>query len=487
MKKLFVVTIFLFSGFSISAQERVFSLEEAIDYALENNLMVRQGLLDVKLNDINYDQSRRDQLPDLNANSSYNYSWGRSIDPTTNLFVENRRIASANAGISSNVLLFNGFRQKNAIRQNQYALEASQENMKATKNDVILNVITFYMNVLFAQSLSQIAENQVNATMNQLEATRKRVEAGAVPQSNLLDLLSQQAQNEVNLINRNNDLIMAKIQLKQALQLPPATEIEIVDPEVEIDSEEIIQETALEVYEFAVQNMPEIRSAQYNLESAEYGVQSTRGGLYPSLFLNAGLSTNYSDVAEDLPRFVRDGGDPVVINNPEIGFVEINGSQQPVFSNEQQIIPSGEIIDGYPFIDQVDDNLRKYISLSLNVPIFNGLQARANIQRAQISKERAEINLKNEKYLLWQTVEQSYADVVAALKSYAASEAQVKATEEAFRMTEKRYDLGAATFIDYQIAENQMFQAQADLLQAKYDFIYKSKILDFYLGNPIGF
>lgn len=486
MKVIKVLMLLLICSFGAFAQEESeWTLQECIDYALENNLNVKRSLLNVKSQDINYDQSRMARLPNLNADGSYSYSWGRSIDPTTNLFVENQRIASGNGTLSSRVTLFNGFRISNSINQNKLSYEASEQDLLKSKNDVIFNIITFYTNVLFSRELLEIAQSQMESTKQQVELTKKQVDVGALPKSNLLDLLAQQATNELNVVNRENDLQMAKIQLKQVLQLPPASEIDIVVPDMEAEPDPVLDLSAIEIYNIALNSMPEVRSAQLNIESADVGVSVARADLYPTLSLQGGLTTRYSDIA-DGPRLIPDGGDPVILDPaPVIGFVQ--GSNTPVVASEPLTRPSGEIVSGYPFADQVNDNLSKFIGMGISIPIFNGFSARAGVQRAVISREQAQINEKDVKYQLWQTIEQAYNDVVAAIKSYNASLIQVEAREESFRVMEQRHELGAVNSTDYQLAQNDLFQAKSDLLRAKYDYIFKLKVLDFYQGKPLDF
>ncbi|HNP17626.1 MAG TPA: TolC family protein [Fulvivirga sp.] len=481
--KVLIFTL-LCSGVVMAQEVKQWTLQECIDYALENNLSVKRSALNVQSSDIDLKQAQFSRLPNLNANGSYSNSWGRSIDPTTNLFVDNQKIASSNASINSGVTLFNGLSIQNNIKQNKFGLKASEETLEDTKNTVIFNVINFYANVMFANELYENAKKQLESTEQQVLITEKRVKAGALPNASLLDLLAQKATNELNLINRENDYINSKISLKQALQLPPASGIEIVVPELDSDITPVLDVTAIEIYNIALNNQPNIKAARYNTTSAEYGIKAQRGNLFPTLSLNGGMSTQYSDAA-DRQRFVPDGGVPQIIQNPQIGFVQ--GTNVPVLSIDDIEIPSGTLVDNYTFGDQYSDNLRKFISLSLNIPIFNGFSSRNNLQRAVIAKDQAAITEAETKYQLWQTIEQAYNNVQAAAKSYNASLKQVEAREESFRVTQQRYELGAVNFTDYQIAENDLFQAKSDLLRAKYDYILKLKVLDFYQGKPLDF
>lgn len=463
-------------------------MQECIDYALENNLVVQRSRLNLQTSDVDFQQSKMARLPDANANANYGWNWGRSIDPTTNLFVENQRIAASRGSFTSTVPLFVGLNLKNTIKQNEIVLEATKKDLEKAKNDVILNVITLYTNVLFNRELYENALKQLNSTEQQADRTEKQVNAGALPKANLLDLLAQKATNEVNVVNAENNYKLSKIQLKQALQLPPASQVEIVIPEINVE-ENLLDVTALEVYELALLNLPEIQSAELFQQSADWGVKAAKGNLYPSLTLTGGLVTNFSSASQ---QPVAEGD--VFINNPTgVGAEQVQLFERVVFDNGGGLqtfdfpVTRPTAFETVSFSNQVDINLSRFIQFDLRIPIFNRFQNKATIQRAMINRQRAEIDSKDVKYQLWQAIEQAYIDVEAASKSYFASVKQVEAREESFRVTKRRHELGAVNFVDYQVAENDFFQAQSDLVRAKYDYIFKLKILDFYQGKTLEF
>ncbi|MEM6360025.1 MAG: TolC family protein [Bacteroidota bacterium] len=485
---LFILLLIVGFAKGQNAESYQWTLQECVDYALENSLDVQRNVLNLQDREINYDQAKWSRYPNLNGSTSYGPNWGRSINPNTNLFV-NQRINSARANLNSSVTLFNGLNIRNTIKQTEYAFEASKQDLETSKNNVILNVINFYTNVLFTRELYENALSQVESTKEQVELTRKQVEAGALPRANLLDLQAQMATNEVNAINQENSLILAKIQLKQLLQLPPESQIDIVVPEIEVGAANDLPNTAIEVYEIALASMPEIKSADYNIKSAERGVQASKGSLYPTVSLNAGLSTNYSDLVTE--RFIPDAENPLLPVTDGIGNQLYEPTDLRTVSGGEAIesavfIPNGEVVD-FGFSEQFDENLSQFVTISLSVPVFNGFSAKANVQRAEITKRRAEITYKDTRYQLWQTIEQAYNDVKAASKSYEASLKAVEAREEAFRVTEKQKAAGAINATDYEIAENNLYQAKTDLTRAKYDYIFKLKILDFYQGKPLEF
>jgi outer membrane protein len=285
------------------------------------------------------------------------------------------------------------------------------------------------------------------------------------------------ATNELSVIQQENALNLSLLQLKQALQLPASTPMDVEIPSVTVDTQQSIMKSADEIYEIATMTMPEIKAADLRKRSSMFAFKSTRGNLYPRISINASYNTVYSDARQ---QFFPDGGTSIVTQ--QIGFV--GGTFEPVFRDVS--VPTGEI--RVPSIgDQYRENRGRSVGLNLQIPIFNGLQARSAMQRAAINRELADISFLETSNQLRQTVETAYNNAIASLKTYNSTERQLKARDEAFRMTSQRYNLGAANFVDYQVAENNLFQAQSDLLRAKYDFIFRKKVLDFYQGLPLEF
>lgn len=468
-----------------NSSAKQWTLRACIEHALDNNLAVQRSLLNVQVSDITYDQSKMSLLPSVNANGSTGYNWGRSIDPTSNQFIT-ERIQSANVGANASVTLFDGFALRNTINQNKLAFEASQNDLEKSKNDIIQNVVLFYINVIFNQELLKNAKLQLASSDQQLNRAQKQEKQGAIAKSSLYDLVAQSASNEVSVINQENQLSLSILQLKQLLQIPVSDLFDVLLPDIDLDESIIVETISVnEIYKIFEQNMPEIKSTDLNVQSAEYGLKAAKGGYMPRITANAGLNTNFSSAADRL-RFIPDGGDPIVgVQNPKIGFV--SGSNAPVLSIEPELIPSGQIVDGYAFSDQFSDNLSKFISVSISIPIFNGYQIRSNVQRALIAKKQAKITSTETRNSLRQRIETAHNDVLATAKSYNASLKQVQAREEAYRTAQKRHELNAISNIDYQIAENSLFQAKSDLLRAKYDYILKLKIIDFYQGRTLDF
>lgn len=454
----------------------VWDLQKCVDYAIENNIQIKQSQLDLRTSEVNLNDSRMSSLPSLNGSASLQNSTGRSIDPFTNTIID-QGVNSQNFSLNASLPIFNGFQIMNAKKRDEYSVIASQQAYEDTKNNVTLNVVNFYLTILFNQELLEAARLRQATTEAQLNRVKKQVEIGALPKANELQIKQQLANDELEVVRAENNLAISKLQLKQALQLPADTPMEVAVPELE-EPQEVVMESSEQVFQYAVQNQPVVKSAEAQEQSAMYGVKVAQSNYYPSLSFNAGLSTAYSSAApEQLPKA---GVDNVTVAVP-IGYLDFNGTRYPVQSD--QTIPE-EFTDN-TYFNQLDVNQRKFLSLNLNIPIFNKFQVRNNVQRAIINQERSEYQLTNTKNQLRQTIEQAYQDVVAAAKSYTATKNSVEAAEESFRNADQRSNLGAIDAVEYTQIKNDYETAKSNLIRSKFDYIFKQKVLDFYQGKPI--
>lgn len=480
--KALLTLLFLFCSLITFAQQSdttgsrtVWTLKECIDYALANNLQVKRSELSLELSNIDKRQARLALLPYANAFVSSGYNWGRGIDPVTNQFISSQRNGYTSIGASGGVDLFNGFRLQNNIKQTATEFKASEEDLAKTRNDATLNVISLFVNVVFNKELLENARLQLASSQQQFERTQKLVAAGSLPKTNELNLDAQVATNELNMINQENALNLSLLQLQQALQLPANDNFDVEIPEITAE-DLVLEQSRDEIFQIARGSMPEIRSSKLRIESTYYSVKASRGSLFPRLSVSGSVNSNYSSASAT--RFVPDGG----FTSFETGYF-VQGTNVPVYGLQ----PSGSFREIYGFNDQVKDNLYKSVSMTLSIPIFNNFNARSNVQRAMIRNEQAKINAREAENTLRQTVETSYNNAIAASKSYNSSLRQVSAREEAFRMVKQRFDIGAANYVEYQVAENDLFQSRSDLSRGKYEFIFRKKVLDFYIGNPIEF
>lgn len=480
-----LVLLFFILPFLASAQAdslaSEWTLKQCIDYALANSLTVKRSTYAVETSEVNYDEAKYSRLPSVNGSVSYGSSWGRGLDPVSNGFVT-QQINSSNIGAQASLPLFNGMRIHSAIRQLSTANAAAEQDLAKTKNDITINVATLFINVVFNKELVQNAKYQLASSQQQLERTRKQVAAGSLARSEELNLDAQVATNEVNLVQQENALTLSLLQLKQALQIPASQPFNVEIPTLE-PQDLTLDQSRDEVYDIAKQVMPEIKAAEYKVQSSEYAVRAARGNLYPRLSLVGSINTNYSSAAS--PRYVADEGRYLLDNidddpdpDPEAAIGMSNG--QPVYGYVRN-----SHFENYAARRQFEDNIYRTVTLQLSIPIFNSYQARASMRRSVIQREIAKVTAEETANTLRQDVETAYNNAVASSKSYNANTRQVQAREEAFRMTKQRYEIGAINFVEYQVSENDLFRAKSDLLRAKYDFIFRTKVLDLYQGKPI--
>jgi outer membrane protein len=478
MRKVLLVILLGIGLADANAQEvKKWTLQECVNVALENNLSVKRSLYGVQTAHSFYTQSWAAFLPTLSGSGSYGQNYGRALNPVTNSFV-NRNSNTLNVQGVSSITLFNGLRLQNSFRQNRKDVDASNQDLNKAKNDVILMVVTNYINVIFNKELFENAKYQLSSSEQQLDRIKKQVAAGALPIANQLNQEALVATNEVNLINQENALNLSLLQLKQALQLPGSTAMEVVIPELQPD-DLILDQNAEAIYQIALATMPEIKSAILKVQSAEFALKANKGNYYPRLSFNAFAQSNYASVS-DGERYQQDG--TFTTNTIPIGTVLGTGQTVVTTTTTPNSV---KISDSYGRRDQLQDNLYKGLSLQLNIPILNGLQTRMSVQRSAINKELAEITVKETENTLRQSIETAYNDANAASKTYSSSLKQVSAQEEAYRMNKQRFELGAINFVEYQVSENDLFRAKSDLTRAKYNYIFKKKVLDFYQGKQI--
>jgi outer membrane protein len=490
MKKILTAFLFLSSFCSVMGQEppentpeeeKIWTLRECVTYALSNNIQIARSENSLRGTAVDLRQSRLSTLPNLNASVSYGYNWGRSVDPVTYQYTT-QELNSINPGINSSVTLFNGFRIQNTIRQASTAHHAAEYDLQRTKNDVMLNIASLYITVIFNKEQLENARFLLGSSRVQLDRIRKQVEAGALARSEQLNLEAQVATNEVNLVNQENAVALSLLQLKQALLLPASTPMDVELMQIEVE-DMVLEESRDEIFSIAKETMPEIKSAQLQVESSEYAVKAARGQYYPRLTLNGSINSNYSS-ASDGPRFLPDNGEPegTGIFEP-VGTVQETG--QVVV--RERMLPSGTMQESWGQGDQLRDNVFRSLGVTLVIPLFNNYQTRANVQRTEIAADNTRLLEIETNMTLRQNVENAYNNAVASSKTYLAAQRTVAAREEAFRMMETRYSSGAANSFEYQVSQNDLFQAQTDLTRAKYDFIFRKKVLDFYLGKPLDY
>jgi outer membrane protein len=441
MKKnlILLLTGLLYSQGSIFSQQKEWSLEECIKYAIENNIQIKQQVIQTEVQKNSLDLAKLKLLPTFNGSISHDYSFGRALDPNTYRFF-NQTVQSDNLYIGGATPIFSGLQNYNSIQKNKYELLSGQQDLQNIRDNVALSVALAYLQILLNRDLVAANRNQLDITLQQIEKTMKLVDAGSVPRGNLLQIEAQSAQEELNLITIENLLATSYLNITQLLELKTPEGFEILIPEIMVDSNAVISGNIDEIYEIALGSRPEIKSSELKLAASEFDLKIAKGGRSPVLELNHSFVTRYS-----------------YVNN---------------FDND-------------PFKDQLQNNKNTGIGLSLNIPIMNGWQINKKISNSKLYVENSKYALEGTKKQLYKNIQQAYTDAVAALKKYNVSTKAVVSTEESFRYTEQKFNVGMVTPVDYNASKTQLLNAQSDMSQAKYEYIFKIKVLDFYKGIPL--
>lgn len=457
------------------------SLEECVQIAIQNNPQIRQAGLQVEVNTNNLIQSRWQRWPNLGFNASQGLSFGRNIDPFTNQFVQ-RNINFNNFSLNAGVTLFGGYQLQNTIKQNDYTLKASQKDLDVTRNDIILNVALGYLQVISGQELIQVSLRQVEATQLQLERTTRLVQAGTLAESQLFDLRAQLANDELSLVNAENNLESAKLTLKQLMNLPGNENIEVSAINAPDPTLRVYEATVDEVYQIALNNLPQMQAAELRIESAKKTIEIAKSQGLPTLSLNGGVSSAFSSAAPS-QRFVADGTGTTTTDIPsQTRYVRAGEFTFPVI--ERVTVPNGEIKQ-FGYFNQLDFNRNSSLNLSLRVPIFSNYQTKYRVSNARIQQKNLEYQADIAAQQIRRNVELAYIDMVNAGKRYSATANQVRALEEAFRVAESRLSVGAINSAEYNISKANLDRSRANLIQTKYDYLFRTKVLDFYMNKPI--
>jgi outer membrane protein len=474
MKKRILLVIFSCVAWSFSQGQQM-SLQECIKVALDNNLTVKRSVYNVQSNEVNLFQAKGNFLPTFNINASGTQNYGRNLNPVTYEYFQGVT-KTINPSAVSQLTLFNGLRLQNTYRQNKKNVAAADLDLEKAKNDVIMNIVTYYTNVILNKELYENAKFQLNSSEQQLDRIQKQVEAGALPKSNELNQEATVATNETNLITQENALNLSILQLKQTMQVPASTAVDVTVPAISME-DLVIELSPEEIYKVSTQTLPQVKSALLKVESAEFALKASRASYYPRLSFSASATSNYNS-ASDKPRTEPDAS--YTPTTQPIGY-DPSTNQTIYYLQQNQITYA----NNYGVHDQLKDNVYKNLGLSLTIPILNGFQSRAGVQQAIISQELANITVKETENTLRQAIETAYNNAISAAKTYTASVKQVNASEEAYRMTKQRFDNGAANFVEYQISANDLFSAKSSLSRAKFNFLLTKKILDFYQGKSI--
>ncbi len=435
--------------------QNTWSLENCINYALDNNIQIKQSELASENYEIDLLQSKLDLLPTLNGSASRYFGWGRSLDQASNEYTTNNTTQDY-FSVSSGLMLFNGLQKYNTIKRARFEYLASKYDSDKMRDDISLMIAGAYLQILFSLELVKTTENQVEITTQQIARTKKLVEAGTLARGDLLDIQSQGAMEEVNLINAQNQINLANLDLLQLLDMSSSERFDIEKPDIQISETPKLLPSE-QIYKYAILNLPEVKSAEYRFESANKSLAIARGSRSPNIRLSGSWGTSYSDQIKDWEYSI----DPITgkIDVEDLGITS--------------------------FPDQIRNNENKTLAVSLSVPIYNGFQVSSYINKSKLASLNAEYDLDLTRNTVRKNVETSYTDALAAYKTYQANLKSLESFREAFKYMEQKFDVGLVNSLDYNVAKTQLTKAESDLLSAKYDYVFKTLVLDFYMGQPI--
>ena len=441
MKKGIIISVVLALGASVcgySQSHRPWTLQQCIDYARQNNLQVKMEEISVEQAEGNVKQSKWDLAPSVNAGLSHSMSWGRSVNLQTLEIIKNKRSMSTSGNLSASATVFSGFSKINSIKSNATSLEIAKEQVEKVKNDITIQITRAYLQLLLSREIERSAIESCNSTQEQVERTAKLVDAGSQAYSTLLEVQAQLANEKSQLVSATSDVRTNLLTLMQLLDLPPEMEkdFDIAAPDVSVDEDILPEGTVEGIYRQAL-NLPQVKIAEYNLEKSKYDYNMIRARLLPSISVQAGYGTYYTDGQ------------------------------------------SGA------FFTQFEHNKNPSVGLSLSIPIFNGLSSRIATRNAKLARENTEIMLEVQKQSLLKEIQTAYNEAFNALERMKAAKENMKSIRESFTYTENKFNVGMMNATDYNIAKTNLFKAVSAYYQAKYQYLFELRILDFYKGKAI--
>ncbi len=439
------ITMFLASGLA-GAQTKSWTFQQCLDTALQRNISVNQSRLSNELNKVDLAQSKANRIPSVSANANEAVNIGKNVDPTTNSFVT-EGYHSTNMGISGSYNLFNGLQNSNTIRQNRLNVQAGQYNIEKVKNDVTIGITNGYLQILLDNEILIAAKNLEESSAADVVRAEKMVNAGKSPESDLLQMKSQLATDNLSVINAQNKLDMDKVTLMQLMDIPVTDSFDIVVPAMDETLTGVLL-TNEEIYQKSLSAQPQITGASLQTNASTMALKVAQGAYWPRVNLGANMNSNYASS--------RKKGSSV---NPQ----------------------------GYPFYQQMWDNLGQSFSMGISIPIYSNRQVKSRIEKARINLLSTQLDEQNTRNLLRKTVEQTYMDLHASVKKYEATKQQLAAVEAVYKNAEIKYTVGAMSATDFLVQKKNFSQSQSSLIQSKYNSIFIRKILDFYQGKAIAF
>ncbi|MCX7697578.1 MAG: TolC family protein [Bacteroidales bacterium] len=457
----------------ISCQPTNWTLSQCIEYAYNHSLDLQLQQINTQILLAQKKQALYSFLPTLSGNFSHAYQYGRTIDPFTNEFaLEN--VQTDNVYLSADLLLFQGFRLINQWKKSKLEYENAQISTEIRKQDIALAIATAYLQILFYTEEYRRSLKSLEITLQQLQKVRIAFEAGQVPRDNLVQMEAQLATEEAQLLNFQNQLQLAKLTLRQLMNLQDTTGFTIVIPDAISlqDTNLLLNYTAESIYQLALQHHPLILLAKNNIQLAIYDLKIARSSLYPVLRIYSSYGTGYSSARKQLSDITVSGLDTVGITTESPSEYVL----MPSFSYSYEVIP---------FRNQWEDNLNRSIGLTLSIPLFHQFSARTNISIAKLNQQNRIVQLEQQQWELKKNIEKAFYDALAAKANYKAVLKQSMALEQVFNSTQIRFETGKATPFEYNDAKMKFQQSLSDLNKAKFELIFRIKILEFYMGKEL--
>lgn len=465
-----IMLLILLTGYSTIAQ-KIFTLKQCVDTAIANNLLVKQSDLQMQNASINYKQAKDNRLPNLFANLNHGLNQGRSIDPFTNSYVS-QNITYGDYNVSTNLTLFNGLQIKNFIKQNALGYEASKMELQTAKDNLTLNTILAYLLILSNEDQLVQSQNQSGLTKKQVERLEILNKEGSIIPAQLYELRGTLANDELAVINNENAVQASKLALSQLMNVAYDKSMEV--ERLTADNYALNYEADPEsIYQIALSQLAHIKGVELRKESADKAVKVARSQFYPTVGLGGNLGTNYSSAAAE----------SIFLNSTQVpsgDFVNVNGTQLPVITTKSNF--NTRKIN---YSNQFSNNYSTSVNLGIRIPILNAFRARNNVALARNDLKNTEYIAETAKIQLKQSIEQAYLNMTGASKRYTILLQQVNDFTTAFKAAEVRYNEGVSTQIDYLIAKTNLDRANINLISAKYDYIFQTKILDYYQAKLV--
>ena len=475
IKRVSILSIALLAVMGVTAHaQQVITLQKAIDLTLQNNLTIKQAQITESLAKADVDQSKYNLYPTLSANPTAGYGFGRS--PVAGAYAyANQTIFNVNAQATVQAVLFQGGQLRNQIIENKILLDADKTSTAKVKNDLVLNVVVDYLQILTNQDLITAAKQQIEISKITLDRSQKNFDAGNQTLADLSQAKAGLSTADLNLTTAENSYASSILTLKQYMEMSPDSDIVVQKPDIsKMDNIQTLFD-ANDVIKTALGVNPDVKLAELQQKSYEQQIKIAKGNYYPSLGLYGGLASYYSS-ANSKYRVV--GSTPLAFET--IGTV--TGTNQTVQSIQQVSEP---IYGPYSFTRQFDDNFNQSIGLTLQIPIFNHFTAHTAVRKAKLNYEYAQVSTDLARNNLSKTILQALLDVQSAQKSYISAQQTYQANKDAFNVVQQRYNVGLVNSLDYNTSLTNYNKAENDMIQAKYTLIFRSKVIDYYLGNPI--